>query len=46
MTNGRVFGNKFGRDYYFGPVSASTGTPSYTANNNVYEDNGAPAGGL
>jgi hypothetical protein len=46
MTNGRVFGNKFGRDYYFGPVSASTGTPTYTASNNVYEDNGAPVGGL
>jgi hypothetical protein len=45
MTNGRVFGNRFGRDYYFGPAYM-LGTPSYTASDNLFDATGTPISGL
>lgn len=46
ITNGIVNNNQFGRDYFFGSASTSTGTPSFSATGNVYEDNGDPVGGI
>jgi fibronectin type 3 domain-containing protein len=46
ITGGVITGNKFGRDYYFGSVSSTTGSPTFTSSGNMYEDNGSAVGGL